>query len=110
MGRRHWSGYAWAAAAAAACTAVGMAMEPRFDPVNIAMVYFLAVVVVALRFSRGAALASAVLSVAAFNFFFVPPKMTFAVDDLQYLLTFAILLTVAMVVSRLTTSIREQAR
>ena len=55
-----WIGYASAAGAAALCTLAGLAMAPRFDIVNIAMVYLLAVVVVALRFSRGAAVLSAV--------------------------------------------------
>jgi two-component system, OmpR family, sensor histidine kinase KdpD len=105
---RRWSGYAWAAIAAVLCTLIGWAMEPRFHPVNIAMVYLLAVVVVSLRYSRGAAIACAVLAVAAFNFFFIPPQQTFMVEDPQYLLTFAIMLTVALVISRLKTSIRQQ--
>ena len=46
-------GYAWALAATAACTLAGMAMRERFDLVNIAMVYLLGVVVVALRFLVG---------------------------------------------------------
>ena len=39
--RRTWIGYAWAVGATAACTAIGLAMHPRFDLVNIAMVYLL---------------------------------------------------------------------
>jgi len=76
-------------------------MRTRFDLVNIAMVYVLAVVVVALRFPRGPAVVTAVLSVLAFDYEFVPPSGTFTVDDVQYLLTFAIMLAVALVVSRL---------
>lgn len=97
-----WPGYGSAAAAALLCTLIGMAMESRFDIVNIAMVYLLAVVVIALRFSRGAAIFSAAISVAAFDFAFVPPAGTFTVQDAQYLLTFAIMLAVALVVSELT--------
>jgi two-component system sensor histidine kinase KdpD len=84
-------------------------MAPRFDVVNIAMVYLLAVVVIALRFSRGAAILSSVLCVAAFDFMFVPPQGTFTVDDVQYLLTFAIMLAVALVISGLMESARRQA-
>src|SRR6185295_7848489 len=40
---RRWTGYAWSFAAAAACTAAGMAMTPLFEPVNIVMIYLLAV-------------------------------------------------------------------
>lgn len=107
---RRWTGYAWAAAATAACTVAGLAMSPRFDPVNIAMVYLLAVVVIALRFTRGAAITTSVLCIVAFNFFFIPPQGSFHVEDAQYLLTFAIMLAVALIISRLTRSVREQAR
>lgn len=106
---RAWTGYASAAGAAAACTLVGFAMETRFDPVNIAMVYLFAVVVIALRCSRGAAITAALLCVLAFDFFFVPPAGTLHVDDLQYLLTFGIMLAVALVISKLTADIRDQA-
>lgn len=102
-------GYAWAAGAAAACTLLGLAMYPRFDLVNVAMVYLLAVVVIALKFSRGPAIVASVLSVAAFDFVFVPPQGTFTVDDVQYLLTFAIMLAVGLVISRLVESVRRQA-
>ena len=105
-----WRGYAWAAAGTAVCTLAGLAMEGRFNPVNIAMVYLLAVVVIAMRFSRGAAIASALLCVLAFDFTFVPPKWTFAVDDFQYVLTFAILVVVALVISTLARDIRAQAQ
>jgi two-component system sensor histidine kinase KdpD len=107
-GGKHWIGYACAAGAALLCTLIGLAMVPRFDIVNIAMIYLLAVVVIALRFSRGAAIASSVLCVAAFDFMFVPPQGTFTVDDVQYLLTFAIMLAVALVVSGLMERGRRQ--
>src|SRR6476646_12295313 len=99
--KRQWIGYAWAAAAALACTLAGFAMRPRFDLVNIAMVYLLAVVIIALRFSRGPAIAASMFSVAAFDFMFVPPRGRLTIDDIQYLLTFAIMLSVALVISRL---------
>ncbi|MGH8801061.1 MAG: DUF4118 domain-containing protein, partial [Casimicrobiaceae bacterium] len=57
------AGYAWSVAATALCTLVAWFMQARFGLVNIAMVYLLAVVVVALRFPRGAAITVSVLSV-----------------------------------------------
>lgn len=107
---RRWTGYAWAVAATAACSLIGLVMQSRFDLVNIAMVYLLAVVTVALRHPRGPAILTAMLSVAAFDFLFVPPRDTFTVDDVQYLLTFAIMLGVALVISRLVENVRQQAR
>ena len=105
-----WVGYAWGAGAVFACTLAGWAMTDRFDLVNIAMVYLLAVVLVALRFSRGPAVLASVLGVAAFDVLFVPPRGTFAVDDVQYLLTFAIMVAVALVISHLVEGARRQAR
>ncbi|MGE5666750.1 MAG: DUF4118 domain-containing protein [Betaproteobacteria bacterium] len=109
LARPQWIGYAWAAAAVAAATLAGWLMHPRFDLVNIAMVYLLAVVVIALRFSRGPAAAASILCVLTFDFLFVPPRGTLTVDDAQYLLTFAIMLAVALVISRLVDSVRERA-
>src|SRR5262245_19317443 len=94
-----WLGYVCALGAAVGCTLVGLTMVSRFDVVNIAMVYLLAVVLIALRFSRGAAFLGAALCVAAFDFVFVPPRGSFTVDDVQYLLTFAIMVVVALVIS-----------
>ena len=107
--KRQWLGYAWAAAAALACTLAGFAMRPRFDLVNVAMVYLLAVVIIALRFSRGPAITASVLCVLAFDILFVPPQGTLTVDDAQYLLTFAIMLAVALIISRLVESVRHRA-
>jgi len=104
-----WTGYAWAAGAVALCTLAGWAMHPRFDVVNIAMVYLLAVVIVALRLSRGPAIAAACLAVLAFDVLFVPPRGRLTIDDLQYVLTFVIILGVALVISRLVDSVRRQA-
>ena len=47
-------------------------------------------------------------SVAAFDFFFVPPHLTFAVSDTQYLVTFAVMLVVGLLVSTLAARVREQ--
>jgi len=103
-------GYAWAVIAIAACTLAGLGMRSHVDPVNIAMLYLLPVVVIALRYTRGAAACAAVLGVLAFDFFLVPPYLNFAVDDVQYLLTFGILLAVGLVISGLAESARREAR
>src|SRR5262249_50062749 len=100
-------GYASAVAAVAACPPIRLGMPPRFDLVNVAMVYLLAVVGIALRFERGPVIATSVLSVAAFDFLFVPPQLAFTVHDAQYLLTFAMMLAVGLIVSGLTTSVRR---
>src|SRR5262249_35243375 len=88
---------------------LGRVMTPAFELVNVAMVYLLAVVLVAFRFGRGPAIATSVMGVASFDFFFVPPQLSFAVSDVQYLLTFAIMLAVALIISGLAASVRLQA-
>ncbi|MGD9681757.1 MAG: DUF4118 domain-containing protein [Candidatus Obscuribacterales bacterium] len=92
-----------------ACTIIARTMLPFFDLSNVVMVYILGVVVVATRYGRGASIFSSVLSVAAFDFFFVPPFHTFVVADTQYLVTFAVMLTIAIVISTLTVRVRQQA-
>jgi two-component system, OmpR family, sensor histidine kinase KdpD len=105
-----WLGYAWAAAATAVCTLVGLAITPRLELVNIAMFYLLAVVLIALRFGRGPVIVASILNVAAFNFFFVPPHGTFTVTDAQHLLTFAMMLALGLIVSGLIERVRARAR
>jgi two-component system sensor histidine kinase KdpD len=108
--KRYWLGYVWAASATGICTLLGLMMASRFDLVNIAMVYLLGVVIVALRFPHGPAVTTSALSIAAFDFSFVPPRGRFVVEDVQYLLTFAIMLGVALIVSRLVQNVRRQAK
>ena len=104
-----WPGYAWGVVAPALCTLAGVWTSPLFELTNIAMIYLLAVALIAARYGRGPAIASSMLAVAAFDFFFVPPQLTFAVSDIQYVITFAIMLAVALLISNLTASVRLQA-
>jgi two-component system sensor histidine kinase KdpD len=90
-------------------TAVCALLFGRFEPTNLVMVYLLGVVATASWLGRGPAILAAVLSVAAFDFFFVQPFLTFAVSDTQYLLTFAVMLTTGLVISTLTARLRLQA-
>ena len=104
-----WAPYAAALASVAISTAIDWAMFPYFALSNLIMVYLLSVIIVATRYGRGPSLLASVLSVAAFDFFFVPPYFTFAVSDTQYLVTFAVMLVVALVISSLAVRIRAQA-
>lgn len=80
------------------------------EPTNIAMLYLLNVVGVALRFGRAPAALTALLGVAAFDFVFVEPRWSFAVGDAQYLVTFAVLLLVGLVIGQLAAGLQAQAR
>ncbi len=101
--------YGWSLAAVALATGVAWLMFPHFALANLIMVYLLAVVVVAIRFGRGPSILAAVLSVGAFDFFFVPPYLTFAVTDTQYLITFGVMLAVAIALGTLAVRVRQQA-
>jgi two-component system sensor histidine kinase KdpD len=102
--------YLWSALACVFVTLVAAGLTQRFDRDNIVAVFLLTVVVVAWRFGRGPAALAAFLSVASFDFFFVPPRYSFAVSDVQYLLTFAVMLAVGLIVGQLTAGLRFQAR
>jgi len=102
--------YLWSAVACMAVTLLSIPLAARFDRSNIVAIFILTVVLVAVRFGRGPAALAAVLSVAAFDFFFVPPRFSFAFSDMQYLLTFCIMLAVGLITGQLTAGLRFQAR
>jgi two-component system sensor histidine kinase KdpD len=104
-----WPAYGRAVAVVALTTGVAWLMFPFFELSNLIMAYLLGIVVVAMRHGRGPSLLASVLSVAAFDFFFVPPYFTFAVSDTRYLFTFAVMLVVGLVISGLTVRARAQA-
>ncbi len=102
--------YGLATAACAVTTLLTHGLVPFFDLANIVMVFLLSVVGVAVWLGRGPAVLTAFLNVAAFDFFFVAPQLSFAVADVQYLLTFAVMLVVGLVTGQLTAGLRFQAR
>ncbi|HTB67747.1 MAG TPA: sensor histidine kinase KdpD [Steroidobacteraceae bacterium] len=105
-----WSRYAWAVALAAACTLAAFVMFPHLDTVNLLMVYLLGVTIAGLRLGRGPSVLTSILSVASFDFFFVPPRFSFSVTDAQYLITFAVMLMISLVIATLMASVRQQTR
>ena len=101
--------YAYAAAICAAITGVASVVSGRLDLTNLVMLYLLGVVFSAVRLGRGPGVLQSFLSVAAFDFFFVPPRMSFSVSDTQYLLTFFGMLLTSLVISHLTSTLTRQA-
>ncbi|HXZ38863.1 MAG TPA: sensor histidine kinase KdpD [Thermodesulfobacteriota bacterium] len=92
---------------AAASLASGVAF-PFLTPINLMILYLLAVVVAALRLGFKPALLTAFLGVLSFDFFFIPPYYSFAVADTEYFITFAGLLIVGAVISTLVARARKQ--
>jgi two-component system, OmpR family, sensor histidine kinase KdpD len=101
--------YLWAALVVTLCSLAGWAAFRHFTVTDIAMIYLLGTVVVSSRSGRGPALAAVFVSIALFDFFFVPPYLTFAVSDLQFVSTFGVMLVISLVISGLTVRVREQA-
>jgi two-component system sensor histidine kinase KdpD len=106
----HWDRYGWAAGITAACTGIALLMDPFFHGANLVMIYLLGAAIAGLRLGRGPATLTAVLNVICFNFFFVPPRLTFAVANVQYVVTFAVMLAVALTIATLMANVRMQTR
>jgi two-component system sensor histidine kinase KdpD len=102
--------YLRALAVVVVATAICWLTRPIFDLADQAMIYLLGVLYVASRSPRGPALLASLASVAALDFFFVPPFFTFAVSNVRYLVTFGVMLVTAVLVSSLTVRNRSQAQ
>lgn len=100
--------YAAGAGVTALATLVSFALFRRQDLADVVMTYLLGIVLVSTRFGFRVSLATAVLSVLAFDVFFVPPYLTFSVADLRHIVTFAVMLLVAVVVAGLTQRVKDQ--
>jgi two-component system sensor histidine kinase KdpD len=102
--------YVWTAGIAILATSIAMVLHRYFEPANLVMVYFLAVILIAVRWGRGPAIFAAILNVLAFDFFFVPPLYSLMVADAEYLFTFAVMLAVGVITGQLAGNLRFQAR
>lgn len=104
-----WPGYVQSLGLVGVVTLIGELIHRYIVPTNLVMLFLLVVVIAAIRLGRGPAIVASITSVMAFDFLFVPPRLTFAVSDTQYLLTFAALFIVGFVISNLVAQTREQA-
>ena len=105
-----WSLYWTAFGITVASTLLAAVMYPYFELTNLVMVYLLATTIAALRLGRGPASVAAITNVIAFDFFFVPPRFSFAVTDFEYVVTFAVMLAVALIIAGLAANVRAQTR
>ena len=102
--------YLWAALAGLGAALAFSPLAAWLDLANIAMLFLLVVLLVAVRFGRGPSVLSTCVCVAGFDFFFVPPRYDFAVSDVQYLITFGVMLAVGLITGQLTAGLRFQAQ
>jgi two-component system sensor histidine kinase KdpD len=107
--RPRWGGFAASVLAVALSTLVSWFAFGRDGLPDVVMAYLLGIVLVSARFGYGPSILATVLSVLSLDFFFIPPYLTFSVSDLRHVVTFAVMFVVALVISRLTKRIRDQA-
>jgi two-component system sensor histidine kinase KdpD len=106
-----WTHYLATALVVALCGLLGwLSHAARLTEANVVMVFLLGVVFVAARYGRGPAIVASVTSVLVFDFFFVPPYLKITIDDSQYVLTFAVMLLIGVIISTLTARLQEQLR
>jgi two-component system sensor histidine kinase KdpD len=106
---RPWRRYIWSALLIVVTTGIGEMIGHDISPTNLVMLYLLAVVIAAIYLGLGPSILASILGVLAFDYFFVPPRLTLAISDTEYLITFAGLFTVGVVISYLTVRARQQA-
>jgi two-component system sensor histidine kinase KdpD len=108
--RSAWPDYLLGAELVAVATAIAGIADTYLALPDIVMIYLVAIILAAIRVGRGPAVLAATLSVAAYDFFFVPPRYTFAVSDTRHILTFGMMFAVGILLSELTVRVRVQAR
>ena len=104
-----WQRFALAVLACAATALIATPLLRYLDLANIVMLFLLTVLLIGVSLGLAPALLSAFVSVGMFDFFFVPPRFSFEVHDGQYLVTFAVMLAVAIITGQLTAGLRRQA-
>ncbi len=101
--------YLKAELACVATTVLTLPLSGVVDTVNIVMIFLLVVALVAVGLGSGPAILAAFSGVALFDFFFVEPRFSMAVADAQYLITFGVMLVVALVIGQLAARLRREA-
>lgn len=102
------SSYVWPLLMMAALTVFSSSLTNVLGLVNVAMLYLLPVLFSAAKWGTGPALVAAVMGAVTFDFFFVPPRLSFTVEDLRYLISFAIFLLVGLITGTLSTRLQKQ--
>jgi len=106
--RRPWKRYLYSLGLVVLMTLLGFPIQNSIEPTNLVMLYLAGVVIAAVFLGRGPSILASLLSVLAFDFFFINPELTFVVSDTEYILTFIGLLIVGLVISNLAALLRDQ--
>lgn len=101
--------YALALVTVGLCSAIAWLLSGSFRPAHLLTIYLVGIVVISTRFGRGPSMLVATLSVVAFDVLFIPPALAMDVGDTGYVLTFAVMLVLALFISDRSQRIRLHA-
>ena len=101
---------AWGGSVLSVAVALGLAMLLRqvLGVTSVALVLLMGVLASAVAYGLAASLVACLLSVMAYNFFFLPPLYTFTISDPENVVTLSVFAVVAVVASNLTARMRVQ--
>jgi two-component system sensor histidine kinase KdpD len=101
--------YAISALAVAAALGVGLLLQEFMGVSNVALVFLTAILASAVAYGLWPSLFACLISVLAYNFFFLPPLYTFTIADPENIVALFFFAVVAVIVSNLTARVRQQA-
>jgi two-component system, OmpR family, sensor histidine kinase KdpD len=104
---RHWAAVVLSLAGA---TLAATWLDGEVSLTSQAMLYLLVVVVVSHRLGWRESVVCAVAAVTTFNFFFVPPRWTLAVEHHEHFIALAVMLVVGLTVARLANGLRRESQ
>jgi two-component system sensor histidine kinase KdpD len=110
QGNKSLHEYGLVVAATALVSLVCWGLMPRTGYSFVSLVFLMAIVISALRFSRGPVLLMATLSALAWDYFFIPPKFRFQIDKPEDMFMFGMFFAVAISMGSLTSRLRQRER
>jgi two-component system sensor histidine kinase KdpD len=104
-----WEEYAFSVLVIVVVTAASLIL-PESYYLSVGLIYLLAIILLCQRVGRGPVLLAGVLGAFAWEYIFIPPHFSFAINSLQDALLFGTYFVVSLVVGQLTAQIRAQAQ
>ena len=102
--------YGAALVGVAAITLLNLILSKFIGPHSVGLVFLLGIVAMALRLGRGPVYLAATASALVWNYFFLPPKFTFYIQNFDDLMMFGMYFVVAVAMGRLISRIRAKER
>jgi two-component system sensor histidine kinase KdpD len=93
----------------AAALGIGLVLQQFLAVSNVALVFLTAVLATAVTFGLWQSLFACLISVLAYNFFFLPPLYTFTIADPENVIALFVFAVVAVITSNLAARVRVQA-